>query len=256
MWWLVLLLVAPSALVASCLDNDDPAYNLAVNQGNYEGAFRIVTRELRLSPEEQSHFKIVQGFSQGHDDRNGQADPDTLELRLDPALFIEGKEGACQGIAHEREHLRQFRRDRQMLHASFARRTGSGDAWDKCDRENFGSSDPQKIEADAYSCLEENDLATHAASDDIEALLAQLPYAQNRILRDDDLQYLHEQLKSWTENVAMIQNQSNTSYYLPEIKRRDTRLFCRGVHYLQERRMNVGPYYNVWQMYCRINGGY
>src|SRR6266446_1119820 len=100
-----LLLLCSLLLQASCLDNDDPAYNLAVGQGNYERAFEIVAREIHLTPEQQRRFKIIQGFSTKHDDRNGQADPDTLELRLDPELFIEGKEGACQGIAHELEHL-------------------------------------------------------------------------------------------------------------------------------------------------------
>src|SRR5882762_2625263 len=97
MRWLLILLISPLALEASCLDDDDPAYNLAVSQGNYEHALQLVSRELHLSPEEQRHFKIVPGFSPAHNDRNGQADPDTLELHLDPGLFIEGKEGACQG---------------------------------------------------------------------------------------------------------------------------------------------------------------
>src|ERR1019366_4536020 len=119
MFWLVILLLSPIALDASCLDNDDPVYNLAVNQGNYEKAFRLVSQEMHLSRSEEEHFKIIPGFSQKHDDRNGQADPDTLELHLDPALFIEGKEGACQGVAHELEHLKQFQRDRRELHAFY-----------------------------------------------------------------------------------------------------------------------------------------
>ncbi len=256
MFWLVFLLLSPVVLHASCLDNDDPAYNLAVNQGNYEQAFSLVARELRLTPSEKGHFKIIQGFSQNHDDRNGQADPETLELRLDPGLFLEGKEGACQGAAHELEHLKQFEKDRRVLHAYYAQHTPTENGWNHCNRENFGTQDPEKAEEDAYDCLQDNDLITHAASDDIEAVLAQLPYATEHKLRDDDLDYLLEKLKAWTDNVSMIQDQSNSNYYLPEMKRRDTRTFCRGILHIQQRRLNIAPYYNVWQMYCRINPRY
>ncbi len=256
MWWLVVLLISPIPLEASCLDANDPAYNLAVSQGNYEYALKLVARELHLSPGDERHFKIVPGFSQAHDDRNGQSDPETLELHLDPALFIEGKEGACQGMAHELEHLRQFQRDRRALHATYAHQTPSGNGWDKCERENFGSQDPQKVEDDAYGCLEDNDLITHTSADDIEAVLAQLPYARDRKLRDDDMSYLLDNLRAWVQNISMIQDQSNTSYYLPEIKRRDTRIFCRGVQHIQERRLDSSPFYQVWLMYCRINPGY
>jgi hypothetical protein len=169
---------------------------------------------------------------------------------------MEGKEGACQGIAHELEHLKQFQKDRRTVHSYYAKRAPSENGWDKCERENFGTSDPQKAEDDAYGCLEDNDLITHTAADDIEAVLAQLPYARDRSLRDDDLSYLLDNLKVWVQNVSMIQDQSNTSYYLPEIKRRDTRIFCRGVHHIQERRLDSSPFYQDWQMYCRINPGY
>jgi hypothetical protein len=256
MWWLLLLLLFPSALGASCLDSDDPAYDLAISQGNYDQAFKIVAREMRLSAKDEAHFKIVPGFSQSHDDRNGQADPDTEDLRLDPQLFLEDKNGACQGIAHERQHLRQFEHDRHALHAYFSQHPLPSAGWDHCDREHFGTSDPQVVEDDAYACLEDNDLKTHAAAEDIDAVLAQLPYARNATLRDDDLTYLTNNLQMWVDNVGMIQDQSNTSYYLPEIKKWDTRLFCKGVHHLQTRRMNVRDYYQVWQSYCRINGGY
>src|SRR5882724_1934433 len=135
-----LLLLFPALIQASCLDNDDPAYNLAVSQGNYERAFEIVAHEIHLTPEQMRHFKIIQGFSAKHDDRNGQADPDTLELRLDPGLFIEGKEGACQGMVHELEHLKQFQKDRRELHAFFASVgtvPNGASGWNKCERENF-----------------------------------------------------------------------------------------------------------------------
>src|ERR1051326_6094823 len=111
----LILLLLPALVEASCSDNGDPAYNLAVSQGDYDKAFLLVARELRLRSEEVKHFKIVPGFSTSHDERHGQADPETLDLRLDPALFIEGKEGACQGVAHERTHLKQFERDRADL---------------------------------------------------------------------------------------------------------------------------------------------
>src|ERR1035438_10269130 len=103
---LLILLFYPLSIQASCIDNNDPTYNLAVSQGNYAKAFDVVAQELHLRAEEVRHFKIVQGFSRSHDDRHGEADPDTLELTLDPGLFIEGKEGACQGMAHELTHLR------------------------------------------------------------------------------------------------------------------------------------------------------
>jgi hypothetical protein len=251
-----LLLLFTASIHASCLDNDDPAYNLAISQGNYEHALDLVSRELHLSPDQRRHFKIIQGFGVKNDDRNGQADPDTLDLKLDPELFNEGKEGACQGVAHEVEHLKQFQKDRRTLHNFYAQHAPADNGWNKCDQENFGTHDPEKAEEDAYSCLEDNDIITHAASDDIEAVLAQVPYATERKLRDDDMNYLLDNLKAWVDNVALIQDQSNISYYLPEIKRRDTRVLCRGVHYIQERRLDSSPFYQVWQMYCRINPGY
>jgi hypothetical protein len=234
MWFLLILLIAPMAH-ASCLDNNDPTYILAVNEGHYDLAFHLVARELHLTSEEEKHFQVIPGFSRAHDDRHGQADPDTLELKLDPGLFIEGKEGACQGMAHELAHLKQFERDRKALHVFYADKPNAAQA-----------------ENAAYDQLEDNDLATHAASEDIEAVLAQVPYAQGKILRDEDLDYLRDQLKTWVDHVFTIQDQSNNSYYLPEIKKIDTRLFCRGVQYIQRMRLDSSPYYSVWQMYCRI----
>jgi hypothetical protein len=217
MWRLLLILLFfPASIQASCTEASDPAFNLAVSQGDCAKAFGIVSDELLLSSAEISHFKIIPGFSGAHDDRNGQADPDSLELRLDPGLFLEGKEGACQGVAHEVTHLRQFLRDRRLLDAHYPK-------------------DPQR-EQDAYDSLEDNDLAAHAAAQDIEAVLAQIPYASGGALRDEDFRYLVENLKRWADSQTMMISRSNESYYLPDIKREDARMASRGERYVRHER--------------------
>ena len=201
MWGLTLiLLLFPVLAQASCLDNDDPLYNLAVSQGNYSDAFHVVAQELAMPRDVQSHFKIIQGYSQQHDDRNGQADADTLDVSLDPNLFLEGKEGACQGVEHEWTHLKQFHRDREKLHAFFSSRPVPQDGWKGCDKEELEDMTPEKAEAQAYSCLQEYDLAAHAAAMEIEAVMSQIPYANQKVLRDDDLKYLLENLTNWSDH--------------------------------------------------------
>jgi len=251
MWGLTLiLLLLPLSAQASCTDNHDPVYNFAVSQGDYEKAFRLIARELRLNPEEERHIKIIEGFSSNHDDRHGEADPESLELHLDPNLFLEGKEGACQGITHELTHLRQFRRDRARLHAFFSTRPVSNTGWNGCERDQLAKPDADQAEEEAYSCLQDNDLFPHNASDDIEAVLAQIPYATGHTLRDEDLTYLAENLKSWSDHASLVSDQSNESYYLPEIKREDIRIFCRGTAFARKNFATSAPFEQTSLFFC------
>lgn len=231
MWcFLLILLFSPAAVQASCA-GPDPAYALAVSQGDYQTAFERVSQEIHLRPEEKRRFQIIRGFSRSHDDRNGQANPESLEVRLDPGLFIEGKEGACQGIAHEVTHLRQFQRDRRRLHIRY-------------------STDPRR-EEDAYDSLEDNDLAVHAAAMDIEAVLAQLPYATGHTLRDDDFSYLVENLNNWSDHASELSNPSNQNYYFPEIKNEDIRIFCQGAEFARKNLANTESFQQAWLAFCR-----
>jgi hypothetical protein len=236
---LLIFLLFPLTIQASCTDNVDSDYDLAVSQGDYVKAFSRVAQDLHLSAEDKSHFDIIPGYSRSHDDRHGQADPDTLQVHLDPDLFGEGKEGACQGIAHELTHLRQFRRDRSRLHAYFSTHSVPESGWSGCDREVLNHPDSNQEEEEAYSCLEDNSLATHAAAEDIEAVLAQIPFASNRTLRDDDFDYLVDNLKNWADSQSMLTNHSNESYYLPEIKKEDIHQFCMGVHYAHQQKADI-----------------
>ena len=247
----LILLLLPLSVQASCLDNDDPAYNLAVSQGDYAKAFHLIARELRLSSEEEHHFKIIQGFSWSHDDRHGQADPENLELDLDPGLFIEGKEGACQGMEHERTHLHQFQHDRRQLHAFFSSRPVPEGGWNGCARDTLAAPDADQAEEDAYGCLQDNDLAAHAAAMDIEAVLAQIPYARQKKLRDEDLNYLVENLTRWSDHQEEVTRTDNQSYYLPEIKQQDVRTFCKGTHAAIARLANVNASQGAWNYFCR-----
>jgi len=234
------------------LDNSDPAYNLAVSYGDYDKAFRLVSGELHLTAEEERRFKIMPGFSRNHDDRHGQADPETLEVRLDPDLFIEGKEGACQGIIHELAHLRQFERDRRALGIYYSSHPVTATGWDGCEHETL--SKPQKNEAveEAYACLEDNELVPHAAAEDIEALLAQIPYAAGQRLREEDFSYLLEKLKRWSGHSSQVSLLSNQSYYPLEIRREDIRLFCLGTDYARSHLANPLPFQKAWASFCQI----
>src|SRR5882724_6059610 len=59
----LILVLLPVTLGASCFDNDDPVYNLAVGRGDYTGAFRLIAEEIGIPREDQSRFKIIEGFS-------------------------------------------------------------------------------------------------------------------------------------------------------------------------------------------------
>jgi hypothetical protein len=247
----LILLIFPMMLQASCLDNNDPVYNLAVSQGNYAKAFDVIAQEVHLTPEEKRHFKIIEGYSHSHDDRNGQADPETLEARLDPDLFIEGKEGACQDIMHELTHLRQFRRDRSRLHAAFSNHPVPEEGWKGCDRDALAKPDAQGAEDQAYDCLEDNDLVAHTAAGEIESVMAQIPYAAQRILRDDDVSYLADNLAQWASHESMITDRSNQAYYLADIKQNDIRIFCQGFKEARARFAKTEPALGAWQLFCR-----
>jgi len=208
------ILISIHRVAASCTVASGLAYDQAVLQGDATKAFAIIAQEIPMTQEERGHFKIIPGYSGSHDDRHGQADPDSLNINLDPDLFNEGESGACQGIEHELTHLRQFRRDRSALYAHLRSATS---------------------EEDAYDSLEDNDLTTHDASMEIEAVLSQIPFAPGGILRDDDFSYLMDQLKRWADSQSMIIQHANEAFYLPGIKKEDTRWFCAGVAFAQKK---------------------
>jgi hypothetical protein len=247
---LLIFLFLPKTIQASCTDASDSAYDLAVSQGDYLKAFGRVAQEVRLSAQDQTHFDIVPGYSHSHDDRNGQADPDTLQIHLDPELFIEGKEGACQGVVHEMTHLHQFRRDRARLHTYYSTHPVPETGWQGCDREDLIQPGAEQAEEEAYGCLQDNSLTTHAAAEDIEAVLAQIPYASEHKLREDDFNYLMESLRHWADSQTMITNRSNESYYLPEIKREDTRQFCAGIHFMHQQRADTAVENQASLLFC------
>lgn len=252
MRWSALILLLPAMIQASCTDDTDPAYNLAISQGNSLQAFDLIARELHLSSNDKSHFKIIPGYSDTHDDRHGQADPDNLEIDLDPGLFIEGKEGACQGVIHELTHLRQFERDRRRLHAYYSTHPIPEQGWKDCDHQILSGTTPSQAEDEAYACLQDNDFASHEAAMDLEAVLAQIPFATKRMLREEDLNYLVENLALWSSHQTMITDHSNESYYLPEIKREDIHAFCDGAKQGFERHADLNQVLGAWRYFCRV----
>ncbi len=166
---------------------------------------------------------------------------------------MEGKEGACQGVAHELAHLRQFQRDRRRLHQYFSNHPVPEDGWKGCERETLAKPSASQAEEEAYLCLQDNDLITHAASMDIEAVLAQIPYARQKKLRDDDLLYLVENLTHWSEHSNQVTMQANESYYRPEIKREDIHVFCQGVDAARSRWADTAASRYGWQTFCRVS---
>ncbi len=228
----------------------DPIYGLALNNGDYLGLFRLVADDLGIRAEDQSHFKIIEGYSRHHDDRIGQANPVTLQISLDPKLFKEGREGLCQGVVHEWTHLKQFRRDREQLHAFFSVPSVPQEGWKGCSPEDLEELSAKAAEADAYECLQDNALVSHAAAMDIEAVLAQLPYAAQKTLRPDDLEYLKQNVIRWVDHLSTVLDHSNESYYLAEIKKEDTRIFCAGFKEAARQASPVRSAQSTWDTYC------
>jgi len=228
---------------------DDPGFSQAVAEGRYDRALDIILQDLHVAKTERQHFKIDTGLSTHTDDLHAQSDADTQETSLDPALFMEGKSGACQGVAHELDHLRRFEHDRQRLHAWYSRNSPREAGWSGCDHSILGGADPARAEQDAYDCVVDDALATHAAVYEIAGVLAQVPYSQGP-LRDEDRDYLHDHLKLFVDHQAMITDLSNESYYLPEIKAEDTRIFCRGLIYLNQTGGRLPNYEESWKAYC------
>lgn len=86
---------------------------------------------------------------------------------------------------------------------------------------------------------------------DIEAVLAQVPFAARRILRDDDVSYLLENLTLWSDHQTMITDRSNEDYYLPVTKRNDIQIFCRGMEYARKMLANTSALAPAWEHFCR-----
>jgi hypothetical protein len=81
--------------------------------------------------------------------------------------------------------------------------------------------------------------------------MAQIPFASGRTLREDDFDYLMENLKRWVGSQSTVTNHSNESYYPPEIKKEDIRQFCLGVHYAHEKHADISFIRPTARFYCR-----
>jgi hypothetical protein len=209
---------------------EDLSLRQAVAQDDYDKALAIVLKDLPIAPEERQHFHIVKGLSAHIGDSHGQSDPDTGDTQIDPGLLEEGESGACQGAMHELTHLRRFRADRNRLKVYYTSHAPSQSGWTGC----ASTETPSKPVERAYDCLEENVLTTHAATAEIEAVLAQRPYAYRGILRYEDVAYLKKNLRDWTMQSNLIRSTSNEGYYLPVIKKEDIRFYCRGLLLIRE----------------------
>ena len=64
--------------------NNDPVLPGPLAAGGVMDAFRLIADEIKMPQDDRGHFKIIAGFSRTHDDRHGQADPQTLQVSLDP----------------------------------------------------------------------------------------------------------------------------------------------------------------------------
>jgi len=250
--FLILSLIGQPALYAACQGDEDPAFTLLIAQGDYAGTMHLVLKSLHIAPAEANRFYLDPDVGAHSDDVHGQADADTEQVHIDPGLFLEGESGACQGILHELQHLRQFTRDHQRLHALFSKMPAPGTSgWSGCDRDELQAADAAPLEAQAYSCLQDNELSTHSAAGEIEAVLAQLPQAAGGRLRDEDMDYLRDNLKTFADHSSMLTNPSNEAYYLPAIKKEDIRIFCRGGLYIHRSRESSAPFDGVWLPYCK-----
>lgn len=217
-----------------CREAPDPAYESVIAHGNYKQALSMVLDAVAMTRAEREKFRLIKGLSLENGDRHGQAEPETREVLIDPDLFLEGEEGACQGIAHELAHLRQFHRDLEAL------------------RRYYGPTTAEETIQNAYQALQDNDLASHAAAADVEAVLAQIPYASRHRLREEDVDYLRHHLKRWVEDKPARQTRANETYYLPELKRSDTRIFCRGLLHLRSYSADDAWFDPSWNNECRV----
>ncbi len=249
--FLFFLLFPPSQSQAACGPAEDPAFETLVGKGDYAGALHLVLQDLHVSATEAGQFFLDPGVSERSDDRHGQSDPETQQSHLDPGLFLEGMAGACQGVAHELQHLRQFKRDTSHLKTYYAKQPPQERSlWVGCDVEGTLPTEPALLAAAAYPCLEDNDLSPHLAAYEIEAVLAQIPFSPAHLLRDEDLQYLQDHLKLFADHTKLLDARTNEGYYLPAIKKEDIAVFCRGAHFFRRKHLDTSAFDAAWNRYC------
>ena len=95
-------------------------------------------------------------------------------------------------------------------------------------------------------------LRTHAAAMDIEAVLAQLPYATRHTLRDDDFSYLVESLKNWSDHATRAERSIQPRLLSFRNKKEDIRIFCKGADFARKSLGNPTPFQQAWRAFCRI----
>jgi hypothetical protein len=61
---------------------------------------------------------------------------------------------------------------------------------------------------------------------------------------------LTDHIKTWIDNHQRVTDLSNESYYLPENKKQDSRIFCQGVDYVLRNGNNTTYYQQAWLTYC------
>jgi len=203
-------------------DPPDPRYDDWVGHQHYSEALALIFDRLNFAPDERQKFRLDPLLSLQVPDVHGQSDPDSQTTRIDPALLQEGESDACQGVLHEREHLRQFAADRRALMAYYAHHAAQPAEWQGCDEDP--GRDPV---AAAYGCLEDNQLRAHEAADEIGAVLAQRQ--SGGALSPEDAAYLLAALRRFDQARPTLKATSNEGYYLPGLKANDARLFCLGV---------------------------
>ncbi|HVO32554.1 MAG TPA: hypothetical protein VMU17_01485 [Elusimicrobiota bacterium] len=213
-----------------------PSYDEAAANHRYAEALGIMLNALNVTASERAAISIQPGLSAANDDRHADAEAAPMRIQVDPALFEDGYDWACQEVVHELTHYRHFASDRRALHDFFATPAGrSSTQWRGCDDYDATVHAPSALEQTAFLCLEDDALTPHSAAFEIEAVLAQAA-ASGEPLHPEDYDYLAEHAQAFRRSSATFKNESNEAYYLPSLKTEDAAIARSGEAYLRKTR--------------------
>jgi hypothetical protein len=238
LWAVLVMLLIPPAVQASCGSHLLPRYAKLVEQNRYDDALQLILDDLLATDAEKKKFRIIP-------DSSGSE----AELSISPATLQSGKSSACQKVMASLQRARDRAKDIEQMKSYHEDWEVSESGWMGCPIEGIEVSKPDVAATRALECL--GTIGAHGAAQEIHVVVSELDAGDSSGFNDEDQEYLRDQLSLFFENRGALDEEGNASYYIPPFKEEDRSRFCRGVHALKgTNELSQKDDLRAWRRFC------